>query len=65
MALRVSRYLSGEPQVRFSVWRPEGVAEAAVSIDEDEARRLAAFLGLSSVQPRPRGIERLLARLSR
>jgi hypothetical protein len=48
-ALRVSRYLGDEPQVRFSVW-DDGVARAAVSLDEDESRRLAAFL--SSGAPR-------------
>lgn len=42
-ALRVSRYTE-ERHVRFSVWNESGTAEAAVSIDEDEARRLAAFL---------------------
>ena len=42
-ALRVSRYLGDEPQVRFSVW-DDGVAKAAVSLDEDEARRLADFV---------------------
>ena len=37
-ALRVSRYLGGpERHVRFSVWSGEGVAEAAVSLDEEEA----------------------------
>ncbi|MDX6437709.1 MAG: hypothetical protein QOF45_292 [Gaiellaceae bacterium] len=44
-ALRVSRY-TAEGHVRFSVWDESGVAEAAVSIDEQEAERLAAFLGL-------------------
>jgi hypothetical protein len=44
-ALRVSRY-TDEGHVRFSVWDKSGVAEAAVSIDEREAQRLAAFLGL-------------------
>jgi hypothetical protein len=43
-AVRVSRYVS-EGHVRFSVWDETGRAEAAVSIDEEEARRLAAFLG--------------------
>ena len=43
-ALRVSRYVA-EGHVRFSVWDESGVAEAAVSIDEREAHRLAAFLG--------------------
>jgi hypothetical protein len=42
-ALRVTRYIGDEPQVRFSVW-DDGVARAAVSLDEDEALRLAAFL---------------------
>jgi hypothetical protein len=42
-ALRVSRYFGDEPQVRFSVWE-NGVARAAVSLDVDEAQRLASFL---------------------
>ena len=42
-ALRVSRYFGDEPQVRFSVW-DNGVARAAVSLDEDEAMRLAQVL---------------------
>src|SRR5437867_1677623 len=42
-ALRVSRYLR-EHHVRFSVWNEDGTAEAAVSLDEDEAARLASFL---------------------
>jgi hypothetical protein len=43
-ALRVSRYLTEDSHVRFSVWSPDGVAEAAVSLEEDEAERLATFL---------------------
>ena len=46
-SLRVSRYLrttDQEPHVRFSVWDEHGEAQAAVSVDEDEAARLAAFL---------------------
>ncbi len=43
-ALRVSRYLTDEPQVRFSVWDQSGRAEAAVSVNECEAARLARFL---------------------
>jgi hypothetical protein len=46
-ALRVSRYLGPsyeERHVRISVWNDDGVAEAALSIDEPEAERLAAFL---------------------
>jgi hypothetical protein len=46
-ALRVSRYYGDDPQVRFSVW-DDGVAQAAVSLDEDESVRLAAFLGATS-----------------
>jgi hypothetical protein len=49
-ALRVSRYLAapGEGHVRFSVWSEldDGArAEAAVSLGEAEAARLARFLG--------------------
>ncbi len=46
-ALRVSRYLAPEPagrHVRFSVWDGD-VAGAAISVDDDEAARLARFLG--------------------
>jgi hypothetical protein len=46
-ALRVSRYLARAPSkrhVRFSVWSKSGEAQAAISIDEPEARRLATFL---------------------
>jgi hypothetical protein len=39
----VSRYFGEEPQVRFSVW-DNGVARAAVSLDENEAVRLAEFI---------------------
>jgi hypothetical protein len=45
--LRVSRYVGAtaeERHARFSVWNEEGVAEAAVSLDDEETRRLAAFL---------------------
>jgi hypothetical protein len=51
MALRVSRYLAEVPEerhVRFSVWSEAGVAEAAVSLDDAEAERLAEFLRASS-----------------
>jgi hypothetical protein len=64
MALRVSRQLTDDPQVRFSVWGPEGMAEAAVSLEEDEAERLVAFLAPPRGQRRLRRFERLLARLS-
>lgn len=39
----MSRYYGDEPQVRFSVW-DDGTAQAAVSLDEDESRRLAEFI---------------------
>ncbi len=42
-ALRVSRYLP-ERRVRFSVWDETGTAQAAASLDEDEAARLAEYL---------------------
>ena len=59
-ALRVSRYLD-ERHVRFSVWDESGLAESAVSLGEDEAARLAHFLG--PPRPRPRTIEALLETL--
>jgi hypothetical protein len=46
-ALRVSRYFGEEPHVRFSVW-DDGVARAAVSLDEDEALRLAEFVATTA-----------------
>src|SRR4026208_2128371 len=49
-ALRVSRYLTEDPHVRFSVWSPDGVAEAGVAAEAEEADGLAAFL----VGPTPR-----------
>jgi hypothetical protein len=65
-ALRVSRYLgptAEERHVRFSVWNEEGTAEAAVSLDEAEALRLARFVTGSIVRPpaRPTFVDRLLA----
>jgi hypothetical protein len=63
-ALRVSRYLTEEPHVRFSVWSSEGVAEAAVSLEEQEADRLGAFLAAPE-RRRPTAVDRLLARLPR
>src|SRR3954465_11056672 len=57
-ALRVSRYLGAERHVRFSVWDERGVAEAAISLDEEEAGRLARFL--TPVYPRSRLLGQLL-----
>jgi hypothetical protein len=61
-ALRVSRYLgsaSHGQHVRFSVWSESGEsarAEAAVSLGQGEATRLAAFI-LDPMEPsRPRSL---------
>jgi len=62
-ALRVSRYLGAEAaerHVRFSVWRetPDTAsAETAVSLDEDEAERLAHFLANGSSGPESTAVE--------
>jgi hypothetical protein len=45
-ALRVSRYFASEerpPQFRFSIWSGD-TADAAVSLSEEEAARLASFV---------------------
>ena len=59
-ALRISRYLgdgSDESHVRFSVWSEavpgKTTVEAAVSLDEDEASRVARFLSYSSEMAPP------------
>lgn len=41
--LRISRYFGRPGHVRFSIW-DVGEVRAAVSIDEEEALRLAAFV---------------------
>jgi hypothetical protein len=69
-ALRVSRYFGTteeERHVRFSVWNETGVADAAVSLDEPEARRLARFVVAhgSPQAARPRVLESVLASLRR
>jgi hypothetical protein len=58
-ALRVSHYLEPGPaaHIRFSIWTEtdDGArAEAAVSLDETEAARLASFLRPARPAPRPR-----------
>ncbi len=58
-ALRVSWYLEDDRQVRFSVWNESGVATAAISLDEDEAHRLSAFLA----HPVPRSLRKRIASL--
>jgi hypothetical protein len=65
--LRISRYLGDredERHVRLSVWQDLGSertrTEAAISIDESEAGRLASFLRESEPQPQaPRRASRL------
>jgi len=64
-SLRVSRYFrthDQDPHVRFSVWNEEGEAQAAVSIDEDEAARLAWFLRPPR-RPRPNRLREMLEQL--
>jgi hypothetical protein len=64
-ALRVSRYLHDDPyerQVRFSVWQ-DSRADAAVSLDDDEAERLGAFL-LDTAPPRKGPLRELVERVT-
>jgi hypothetical protein len=62
-ALRVSRYLddqAAERHVRFSIWSA-GRADAAVSLDDDEASRLSRFLDDSApAEPRRRTLRELV-----
>jgi hypothetical protein len=60
-ALRVSRYLTEDPHVRFSVWDEDGVATAAISLEEEEAQRLARFVA----RPVPRSLRDRLSALVR
>jgi hypothetical protein len=58
-ALRVSAYLSADPErrhVRLSIWDEQGVAEAAVSVGEAEAERLASFLQRARAPRRSAGV---------
>jgi hypothetical protein len=67
-ALRVSRYVEpdeGEPHVRFSVWSADGEAAAAVSLEDDEAARLAEFLASGSPGAPLKGVDRVCALLAR
>jgi hypothetical protein len=61
-ALRVSRYLP-EQRVRFSVWDESGTARAAVTLDDEEAARLATYL--APAPPRPSLIRELRALVRR
>ena len=40
-----------EKLVRFSVWDETGTVRAAVSLDEDEASRLAEFVTMPTKRP--------------
>jgi hypothetical protein len=64
-ALRVSRYLLGEPHVRFSVWNEHGEAQAAVSLDEEEAARVGAFVAPPPAPLKARLLEDLRALVRR
>jgi hypothetical protein len=70
-ALRVSRYLGGHSEdrhVRFSVWaesEESARAEAAVSLDQTEAARLAVFLLDPMPRTRSRGWRDALGALNR
>jgi hypothetical protein len=61
-SLRVSRYLE-EGHVRLSVWNADGVAEAAISLDEAEAERLATFVQRSRRRTRRNRLGQLLHRV--
>ena len=70
-ALRVSRYLHDdldERHVRFSIWNasPDRASvEAAVSLEDDEAERLACFLlGSAPDSPRRHGLRELVDRVA-
>ena len=71
-ALRVSRYLAAarpSRHVRFSVWTESAHgarAEAAVSLEDDEAARLGRFLLDTTPRQRQRSLlERIYGSLSR
>jgi hypothetical protein len=60
--LRVSLYLTEPRHARLSVWRGEE-AQAAISLDPDESRRLGRFL-LAAASHRPRSlVSRVLSHL--
>jgi hypothetical protein len=63
-ALRVSRYVGpewDEQHVRLSIWNEDGRAEAAVSLADDEAERLARFLIDTRPNRQQTFIERVLS----
>jgi hypothetical protein len=65
-ALRVSRYLHDdldERHVRFSIWADDRV-QAAVSLEDDEADRLARFLADSAPPPERSALRDLVGRVA-
>ena len=69
-SLRVSRYLHDAPDerhVRFSIWdasADKARVEAAVSLSDDEAERLARFLLDSAPPPQRSGLRELVGRVA-
>lgn len=68
-ALRVSQYLDDGVEgghVRFSIWDESATVAAAVSLDRDEAARLARFLLCGEGEPAHRSrVEHLLESVRR
>jgi hypothetical protein len=68
-ALRVSRYFGDADvpgHVRFSVWNETGMAEAVLSLDDDNAARLADFVRNSApVHHESLGLRSFLQRFAR
>ena len=62
--LRVSAYLTTPRHLRLSVWRNEE-AEAAISLDPDEARRLGRFLFAITARHDVHGLRQSLRRGAR
>jgi hypothetical protein len=60
--LRVSVYLTEPQHARLSVWRGDE-AQAAISLDPHEAKRLGNFLLSVAKHPHPSLVSRVLSRL--
>lgn len=66
LALRVSRYVDPDPdvrQTRVSIWQADGSAVAAIGLDDAETARLATYLSLPVDAAAPR--DTLRSRLAR